>query len=284
MISFVFSLGIISPSLGELTPWVDIWANSAYLTTNGERNNFNSFLLRSEGKAGIRLAEDVAGLALDPYLAYYGVTSQDKDYWNNNVALGGGVRLMPFLNYQGTDWTNEWFKDIKIFAEALRLTILNDQSIADRDRVKLNDARFGLDAWHEWNLKEIDPKVPWAEVWGNLSYRQTNFIAEANNFPNNQFNTYLLYLQTKWGMHLGGGIRPYLCSYLTYSGASKSWLNSFFYGIGLRMEPFREQNDPPEILRKFKMFVEVLGVSWLKENEGRPISDLRFGIDFTFGR
>lgn len=279
---FLFSLAAASPA--ELTPWVDMWTNAGYHSTNGERNNFNSYLLRSEGKFGIKLGEAVPGLGINPYVAYYGVMSQDQNYWNNNVALGAGVRILPFLSFQSDSWANEWVNDVKIFVETLSLSMLSDQSTATRDKVKTTDNRIGMDVWHEWNLKEINYGVPWAEIWGNLSYRQSNFIAEANNFPGNSYNTYLLYLQTKWGMHLAGGVRPYLCSYLTYSGASKSWLNNLYYGAGLRVEPFREQKDPPEILRKFKMFIEVLGIAWLKENDGRPQNELCFGVDLTFGR
>ncbi|MFA4967453.1 MAG: hypothetical protein WC624_04470 [Candidatus Margulisiibacteriota bacterium] len=272
------------PAIADLTPWADIWLNSAYHSTNGERNTFNSFLTRSEGRFGVRLADAIPGFAIDPYVAYYLVNSQDQNYWNNNLAVGPGVRILPFLGYQSTSWANEWLPDIKIFSEALTLTTLNDQATADRDKVKLTDSRFGIDLWHEWNLKDIDYKVPWAEIWGNASYRQTNFFAEANNFPGNQFRTYLVYLQTKFGVHMTGGIRPYLATYLTTCGASKSWLNNLYYGVGLRMEPFREQKDSPEIMKKFKMFIEVLGVAWLKENEGRPSNDIRFGVDLTFGR
>ena len=284
LIVVLLFVGLSESVKGEIVPWADFWTNAGYHSTNGERNNFNSFVLRSEGKFGIRVGEAVPGMAIDPYLAYYGVVSQDQNYWNNNVALGAGLRILPFLGYQSTSWQDEWLNDVKFFVEALSLSILNDQATADRDKVHTTDSRIGVDVWHEWNLKDIDPNVPWAEVWGNLVYRDTNFFAEANNFPGNQFKTYLLYLQTKWGMHLSGGIRPYLCSYLTYSGVPKSWLNSFYYGAGLRMEPFREQKDSPDILRKFKMFVEVLGISWLKENDVRPASDVRFGVDFTFGR
>lgn len=283
LISLAFVL-LFGTAKAEIIPWTDLWTNAAYHSTNGERNNFNSFVLRSEGKFGIRIAEGTTGVAIDPYLAYYGVLSQDLNYWNNNVAVGAGIRVLPFLSYQGTGWQNEWINDVKFFVEALSLSVFNDQSTATRDKVHTSDSRIGIDVWHEWNLKEIDPNVPWAEVWGNLAYRDTNFFAEANNFSGNQFRTFLLNLQAKCGMHLGGGIRPYLATYLISSGASKSWLNNLYYGAGLRMEPFREQKDSPDILRKFKMFIEVLSVAWLKESEGRPSTDLRFGVDLTFGR
>jgi hypothetical protein len=74
-------------------------------------------------------------------------------------------------------------------------------------------------------------------------------------------------------------------TYLTTAGRDDDWYNSLYYGLGVRMEPFLEMEAPPEILRKFKMFIEVLGISWLKGNTtSRPTQDIRFGIDFTYGR
>ncbi len=283
-LSLLFMFALAAASFADVAPWADLWTNAGYRSTNGEKPNFHSYVLRSEGKFGIHLGPSGSGLAIDPYLAYYGVISQDPNYWNNDVALGAGVRVLPFLNYESSSWANEWLKDVKLFVETVTLSVLNDQTTADHDRIQQNDTRFGIDLWHEWNLKDINYSAPWAEMWGNLSYRKTDFLALANNFPGDKFDTYLLYLQTKFGFHLGGGIRPYLATYLTSSGVSKSWLNSLYYGVGLRMEPFREQKDSPEILRKFKMFIEVLNIAWLNENEGRPSNDLYFGIDLTFGR
>lgn len=264
----------------DLVPWADVWTNLGNYGTNGERSNFNSFVLRSEGKFGVHLPTGISNINLSPYLAYYGVYSQDKNYWNNELATGFGLRTYPLANFPGDSWTNEWIKDIKVFVEVLNLSVLQDKATATTNEVRTNDFRVGVDLWHEWNLNEPDPKYPWAEVWGNLSYRDTNFIDKY--IP--KFKTYLLYLQTKFGAHMAGGVRPYVVSYLTSSSRPEAWYNSWYYGVGVRFEPFREQKDPPEVLRKFKMFVEVLGISWLQNKDSRPANDARFGIDFTYGR
>ena len=83
---------------------------------------------------------------------------------------------------------------------------------------------------------------------------------------------------------MGKGIRPYVVLDLMYSGRPEAWFNNLFYGLGLRIEPFSEQQDPPEMLKKFKMFAEVLGIAWLREADSRPGNDLRFGVEFTIGR
>jgi hypothetical protein len=273
----ICAIMILPAPAAEISPMADVWTNAGYHSTNGERPSFNSFNLRSEGKFGLRISDGIPGTGIEPYVAYYGVASQDPNYWNNELSLGGGLRIFPFLGYQGRGWADEWLRDVKFFAESLNLTVLNDRTTAINDKIATTDSRFGADVWHEWNLKDIDANAPWAEVWGNFSHRQTNLT-------NTQFDTWLVYLQTKYGSHLSGGIRPYLASYLTYSGAPQPWYNNWYYGVGLRMEPFLEQKDPPELLRKFKMFLEVLGIAWLKEPTTRPTAELVFGIETTFGR
>jgi hypothetical protein len=132
----------------EVAPWADVWTNLANFTTNGERANYNSFVLRSEGKFGFHLPTGLNNFNLDPYVAYYGVYSQDKKYWNNELAYGGGLRFYPFVNYTGDNWANEWVKDVKVFVETLNLMVLQDKDSAATNEVKTTDFRVGLDLWH----------------------------------------------------------------------------------------------------------------------------------------
>jgi len=263
-----------------VAPYVDFWTNAAYLTTNGERNNFNAFNVRSEGKFGLNLSDFLPGIKLIPYVAYYGIaSSSDPNYWNNQVALGGGLRVLPFTALSPEGWATEWLPDVKLFYEKLGLTFIKDEQAAIANNVKTTDTRWGMDLWHEWNLKNPNPQLLWDETWFNLSYRETDFATF------NYYRTYLLYWQNKIGLHSVSGLRPYLATYLTSSGRSEEWYNSLYYGLGVRVEPFLEMAEPPELLRKFKMFIEVLGISWLKGNtSNRPSQDIRLGIDFTYGR
>ncbi len=160
---------------------------------------------------------------------------------------------------------------------------LRDGAAAAAANLSTSDTRYGLDLWHEWNLDDPDESLPWAELWANLSERRTNFGWE-------DFNNYVLFFQPKFGKHLGRGIEIYLRGDLTSSGKSGpsySFLNVADYGAGVRFEPWRkaEAND---FLKKFKMFVEVLGVSYLKDQPALPSrtvsSDVRFGVEFSYGR
>jgi len=258
----------------------EFWNNIAYYSTNVERKNFDSFLGRFEGKLGVNLFDS----PFQAYGVYYCAASQSTDYWDNSLFYGAGLRFKPFEQYHGTSWANEWITDFKIFVESLSSTYLKDAASAEAAGLATTDVRAGFDLWHEWNLDAPIPSVPWGELWANLSYRQTNFGWE-------DFNNYVFYFQPKIGRHLGSGIGVYLCGDLTYSGKSGpsySFLNVADYGVGIRFEPFRANGDENDLMRKFKMYAEFLGVTYLKDQPIDPnkkvSSDIRFGIDFSNGR
>ncbi len=223
-----------------------------------------------------------SGMTAMPYVVYYGVTGQDPNYWNNNFAYGFGVRAMPFTGVETKSWATEWIRDTKLYAEILSLSFLKDETTAMNNKVKTDDFRYGIDIWHEWNLQNVNRKYFWGEMWARADYRNTNFYDPQTM---GKFQDYVGYLQLKIGRHLLGGVRPYIAGYLTVSGTKVVWLNSLYYGLGIRMEPFREQEDVPQILKKFKMFIEGLKISWLADQDpSRPTSDIRFGVEFTYGR
>ncbi len=146
------------------------------------------------------------------------------------------------------------------------------------------DVQYGLELWHEWNLDHPDRTVPWAEIWSKLVYKQTNFGWEP-------FNNYIFYFQPKIGWHLGGAAEIYGKTDITYSGkggADYYFLNIADYGAGFRFEPFRWEENANEFIRKFKIFAEILSVSYLKEaptDQSKKVSsDARIGIDFSYGR
>ncbi|MBI5700808.1 hypothetical protein HZC34_03045 [Candidatus Saganbacteria bacterium] len=276
IILFIFAI----PVFADITPWADVWTNGAYYSTNGENSNFRAVQLRSEGRFGFNFGESSP---TKPYIVYYGSYGQDPNYWNNNLAVGGGVRSMPFVSFETTSWALEWIRDTKIYAEILTLNFLKGKATAEANGVKTNDYRIGIDIWHEWNLQNAKAKAPWAEMWTRIDYRNTNFYDPMSGLD--KFQNFLGYFQLKIGRHLPGGVRPYLASYLTISGLKKVWLNNLYYGAGIRMEPFRDQENSPELLRKFKMYIEGLNISYLAElDPTRPVTDMRFGIEFTYGR
>lgn len=251
--------------------FAESWNKIAYYETNAERVSFSSLLGRLEGKLGFNLF----GSPLQAYGVYYGVLSQDSSYWNNAVYYGAGVRLKPFENYRPSSWLNEWLPDLKIFAESLNANYF--QNAASAEGSPKEDLRYGLEVWHEWNLDQPDYRYTWGELWTNLSYRSTDF-SESN------FNDYIFYFQPKLGWHWGGGLEPYLKADLTYSGKSSSWRNTLLYGGGFRLQPWRLKADKDSLLKKFKIFVEVLRISYLKDKPAREIpSDVRFGVDFSYG-
>ena len=275
-----FFLLACTAAFAELTPFCELWNDFAYFDTNNERKGFSSILGRYEGKAGIYLLDTPIQL----YGAYYGTTAQSGDYWDNSIFSGFGIRVKPFQNFPASGWQNEWIRDIKLFGESLSSNYLKGSDSAEAAGLAKQDTRYGIDLWHEWNLDNANENLPWGELWANLSYRKTNFGWE-------DFKEYVFYFQPKLGKHLGRGIEVYLKGDLTISGKggpSYSFLNLADYGIGIRFEPWRKMNIDNDFLKKFKMFVEALGVSYLKDRPADPSknvsSDVRFGIDFSYGR
>jgi hypothetical protein len=258
--------------------FLELWNNVAFYDTNLEKQRFASLLGRFEGKVGF----NVFDLPLQIYGVYYGVTSQADDYWDNYIYSGGGARIIPFKNFQGTSWANEWLSGLRIFYESLSSSYLKDAASAEA--LAKEDRQYGIEVYYEWNQDDPDRRLPWGELWMKYSSRDTNFGWE-------EFKDYVLYFQPKFGMHLGEGIGAYLRADLTSSGkegADYSFLNIADYGVGVRFEPWRSTGETNDLFRKFKMFAEVLGVSYLKDKPTDPqkevSSDVRFGIEFSYGR
>ena len=258
----------------------EFWNNVAYYETNLDRKNFAALLAHYEGKIGYYLF----GSPVQAYGVYYGTWSQAADYWDNSLFYGLGLRLKPWESYKGAGWQDEWIRDVKVFTEVLQSKYFMNAASAEAAGLSVNDTVYGLELYHEWNLDQADTSLPWGELWSKLMYRNTNFGWEP-------FNTYVLYFQPKLGIHLPGGVEPYLRADLTYSGKSGpsySYLNVADYGVGLRIEPWRRLYEDNDFVRKFKMFVEVVGVSFLKDKPTDPnkqvSTDVRFGIDFSYGR
>lgn len=260
--------------------FVELWNTVAYYDTNVEKKGFASILGRYEGKIGF----NVLSFPLQIYGVYYGVGSQSPNYYDNAIFSGAGLRFRPFDNLQVTHWYNEWLRDVKIFVEDLSASYL--KNAASAEGLSNTDLRAGIDVWHEWNLDNPDEKLPWGEMWLNWSYRDTNFGWDPNGFK-----SYVFLFQPKIGRHLGTGIEAYLRGDLTLSGREGPdyyFLNVADYGFGLRLEPWRSTSSLNDLLRKLKLYLEVLGVSYLKDkptdSTKQVASDVRFGIDCSYGR
>lgn len=266
-----------APSQAQDPLFMEMWNRVAYYETNVERDRFSKILGRSEGRLGFNIME----LPLQVYAVYYAVLSQDENYWNNSFFPGFGARIFPFKSFEATHWANEWLPGLRIYAESLSSSYLQNEDEAEAAGLRDNDTRLGLEIYHEWNLDNPDRGFPWAELWANYSYRSTNFTAGDDS-------SNVFFMQPRMGWHLGYGIGAYLAVDMTLSDNESYWLNIADYGLGIRFEPWREQSDANDLFRKFKMFAEVVGVSYLKDKPANPdnevSSDVRFGIEFSYGR
>lgn len=266
----------VGSALAEIAPFGEFWNNVAYYDTNIEKQGFTSVLGRFEGKLGLNLLENPL---LQVYGAYYTAASQSEDYWDNYLYTGPGIRIRPFVGYKAAGWYDEWIPGVKFYYEALSASYYKNTASGEAN--KRSDTRYGLDLWHEWNLDAPNLDDFWGELWSNLSFRSTNFDWT-------DFNGYIFYFQPKLGRHLGQGVEVYLRGDLTTSDKTSYWLNVMDYGLGIRLEPWRETANPDEFIRKFKIFAEALSISYLKDKPTDPnktvSSDFRVGVDFSWGR
>jgi hypothetical protein len=276
----LFVVLFVGTAVAQLRPFGEFWNNLGYYDTNLERKGFASLLGRFEGKVGLELFDS----PLQVYGAYYATSSQSPDYWDNAVYCGPGVRFRPLAGYQGSSWADEWLRDVKIFCESLNSSFLKNAVSGEAN--KRSDTRYGLDLWHEWNLENPNQKYIWAELWANYSHRSTNFTT---SIYGPDFNGNILFFQPKIGRHLGRGIEPYIKADITVSDKPDYWLNVADYGLGIRFEPWRRDYPSGDsVLKKFKMFAELLSVSYLKDKPTDPNltveRDARFGVEFSYGR
>lgn len=284
LILSILFLMVLAPLVLAQSPfevWADIWGNGAYYSTNYESKTFNNPLLRSDGRFGFYLFPLWGEAYLKPYIVYTTVMSKDTAYHNNNTATGVGMRIHPFMGLG----LSQPLEAIKVFYE-----ILNEPKATSVSRPN-QDIRYGLDYWLEINqprFYDADKSVAqgeiWSEIWGNLSVRSTNLYE-------NDFNGYLLMLETKTGIYSTdgkefAGPEPYFKFDITKSSKNYYWLNRVLYGLGVRIEPFRFQKGfPPEVLYKLKVFLEYASVVYLDKKPDTDIpGNVRFGIDFTYGR
>lgn len=284
----VLSIATAALSADMFEPWGYVWLNGALYKTNLEKNDFNKVVGRVESKVGVHLMNLWGPVTLQPYLAYYGVMSEDLHSWNNNNVLGGGVQIMPLLGMKNLDW----MQDLKVYAEVLSISWTSFSTPEGDPTYNPNttDVRFGFDIWHEWNqpgpYKVENRAELWGEFWGNLSYRDTDF-----NY--NKLQNYVCFIQPKLGIYAfkffnNLSLEPYFKADIAFSGSDATYYNVADYGIGLRVRPFTSGmlfGYDMQPLKKLKFFVEVLAVSYLKgKTAEQPDHDFRIGIDFNFGR
>ncbi len=282
----------VSGAFEFLEPWGYVWLYGAHHQTNLEDEDFDADIGRVESKIGVKLIPLWAEASVQPYLAYYGVASQDKHSYNNNSVSGVGVQVMPLLGMGQFDW----LQDIKVFYESLSIQYGSHDENDPNDTTEYNldkDNRVGVEIWHEWNqpgqYTVENRSMLWGELWGHASYRQTNFSAEDENQL--EYDTYLAFFQPKVGFYLWKAfntisVEPYFKADAMFSGRDYSYLNNLALGVGIRVRPFMGGylfGMDFRALRKFKLFIETESVSYFKD-QGEIDHDLRFGFDFNFGR
>ena len=288
------------PSRSQITPWIDIWGDTAQLDNHFEsgfaQGRKPSLLARTTTRMGIRIPGSHPSTVLMPYLVATGNYSVDRNNWNNIYATGYGIRIFPFLTMQVSDSRLAFLPDTRLYWEQLFANYFKDRDNAkDRDTALANpsrDDRIGVEIWHEWN--ERDPAQPnkpfdktdsWTELWADISYRETNFTSPPLRNTITSF-------QLRRGFYVNapvGIIEPYGVINGVNSGATDFFLNNLQFGMGMRYHPFRYATNVQgltALAAKARIFVEILTISYTKNRPaaGTPTTDFRFGVELAIGR
>jgi len=127
--------------------WSELWAQIAYRNTNFEYDNgerFNNYMLYFQPKVGIYLWKFFNNVSIEPYLKADIMTSGKSDYYRNNAAYGGGLRVRPLLSGDLFGMDVQYLKKLKFFVEVLAVSYLKDNPPDGEDFIN-HDFRVGVD-------------------------------------------------------------------------------------------------------------------------------------------
>ncbi len=113
-------------------PWVEVWSNLSYRSTNFYQGGFKSYLFTHEQKTGFHFEDET----VQPYLRTdFSISGRSENWWNN-VYWGPGVQIKPFKLSD-----DPVIKNFRIYIEMLSIIWYKDKGST---RPK-SDTRFGID-------------------------------------------------------------------------------------------------------------------------------------------
>jgi hypothetical protein len=206
--------------------------------------------------------------------------------WENRADGMAGIEWRPLKRVDSLPVGLGWLHQVRLYAATYSAEYLRDAAaFAARPH---GDVRVGAELYRECNLYsggEAAESPFWAEVWGDVSWRRTNFVV-------NDFRAWTAALVPKIGVRLPPGaelaLMPYVTGEVSATQRTEWWQNRALAGLGLRLMPFRHHFGPlADLLRGGRLYVEELWlVSTLKDPipDGVPPRDLRVGGTFVINR
>lgn len=127
--------------------WGELWADASWRKTNFFIDDYKSWTFGAVPKIGFKIPRDKE-LSLMPYLTLPVSVTERRDFWENKIEAGIGIRIMPFRWHHGTSW-DMIAKKTKIYAEYLNVVRYIDDDAPSS--VPDSDFRIGINYTLNWD-------------------------------------------------------------------------------------------------------------------------------------
>lgn len=199
--------------------------------------------------------------------------------WENRLNYGAGIewRSLSTVAFLDNPLLN-WAKQLRFYVLYLHSKYLQYED--SWDWRPTTDFRYGVELYKESNFYNTD--LFWLEIWGDLSWRNTNFFVK-------DFNSWTFAFVPKVGIKLLPErevcIMPYITGEISSTRRTEFWQNRILAGGGIRLMPFRWNDSKMYFLIKgLRLYVENLWlINYMKDEAPATISkyDIRFGINYA---
>jgi len=262
---------------------VQSFGDVAYRNTNFYKSDYHGLVLSMENRVVFpRFSEFIDAPIPLPDIFLTGIFKRLTDLdWEDRLDYGIGVEWRPFSQAKFLDTpVLHWIKLLKFYIVYLRTIYLQYQD--EWSWRPKDDVRAGVEFYHEYHLD--DSSRYWAEVWGDASWRITNFYVD-------DYDSWTFAIVPKFGVKLfpdrAYSVMPYFTGELALTGRTEYWQNRTLAGVGIRMMPFRRYDGMLGIFTKnTKFYVEYLRVTHYFDDLPScsacvPEHDIRFGINYA---
>jgi len=279
----------ISPWSAKERFYYQGYGDISWRKTNMSRNDYNGVVGWFENRVVMKTLKIPYLASIDIFGRITPEISTHSTPWENRLVYGGGAewRILEEIDFLQNTPELSWLAAIRLYFSYVEFVPIKD----DYDGYHY-DNRFGIGVYKDYGFPVQDEEggswdpeeIIWYELWGDVSWRKTDFSSEL-------FESWLggtsLKLGAKWPyLSTATPLMPYFIFDLSASEKSYSYQNRLIIGGGLRLMPFRAyEYEGYEWLYNIKIYGEYLNtVSYFKDDPdaGSPRYDFRAGVAFSY--
>ncbi len=292
----VEGVNLLARGISALSPWKPAerfyyqgYGDLSWRKTNFSRTDYEGLVGWFENKLVMKTIK-IPGLAsIDLFGRATPEISSRSVPWENRLVYGGGAewRILEEIDFLRQNPALSWLAAIRLYFLYLEFAPIKD----DYDSYH-HDHRFGAGVYKDYGFPSEGEgdrirkpeELAWYELWGDLSWRKTDFSSEP-------FRSWLggasLKLGVKWPyLTASTPLMPYFLADFSASEKSYFYQNRVILGGGLRLMPFRGyEYEGYEWLYNLKLYLEYQNAAlYLKDDpdSDTPRYDFRAGLAFSY--